>query len=197
MAILSQFQRVKRMIDPTGSANGRLEFAIMTSKEGKATHNQNGEDSPKSPPVVSVPINLSLPFAVMGGTTQYYLVSREQIENLRIGTDLGESKMYGLSVGVCLTVGGLLIPIYHNHQTATRLISFLWAALFAFAAFAFYFYKKDKKLKAKRESEFNEILAARQTISVPPAVPTESQMPDTGEKTLFRRAQVPRHPSAR
>lgn len=166
----------------------------MTSKEDKATRNQNGEDSPKPPPAVSVPINLSLPFAVMGGTTEYYLVSREQIENLRIGTDLGESKMYGLSVGVCLTVAGILIPLYHNNQAATKLFSFLWAALLAFAACAFYFYKKDKKLKARRESEFNEILTTSQTISVAPAVPTESQILPTGVKNW--RAQFPRHPTA-
>jgi hypothetical protein len=166
------------------------DFTIMTSKEDKPAQKQNREDSE-----VSVSINLGLPVRVSGGAMEYYLVSKERIENLRIGTDLGETRTYGFSVGVCLTIIGVLISHYLSRQPATKLIPFLWSALFAFTALAVYLYRKDKKIKAKRESDFSEILTATKTITTPHVPMSESKTPEPSEKN-FLRAQIARQRNA-
>jgi len=173
-----------------------LDFTIMTSNEDKRAQKQDREDSESPAPAVSVSINLGLPVRVSGGAMEYYLVSKERVENLRIGTDLGETRMYGFSVGVCLTILGILIPLIIHHQAATKLISFLCAALFLFGALAVYLYTKDKELKARRESDFNEILNASKPITTPPMILSEGQTPEPSEKSFLHRAQIARQRNA-
>ena len=95
---------------------------------------------------------------------EYYLLTRDKIENIKAGTDSGETKMYGISVGVCLTIISILIPLYVAGLTNTRIISFLWVGLLAFAAFAYYLFGKDRKLKASRDNNFNDILTKSKTV---------------------------------
>jgi hypothetical protein len=164
----------------------------MASKEDKPAQELDRDDSASA---VSVPIHLGLPVTVSGGPMEYYLVPKERIENLRLGTDLGESRTYGFSVGVCLTIMGILISHYLSGQPAPKLIPFLWSALSAFVALAVYLYRKDKKIKAKRESDFSEILNATKAITMPPVLTSDDPMPDPSDKN-FLRAKIQQHRDA-
>jgi hypothetical protein len=115
-------------------------------------------------PGMSFPANVTLPVNIMADTTDYYLLTRDKIENLKAGTDSDESTMFGFSLAVCLTVGGILIPLYVTGAPHTLLVPFLWAALFLFAVLSVYFFRRWRALKDKRETQFSDILSKSRTI---------------------------------
>ena len=99
-----------------------------------------------------------------------YLLTKDKIQNIRAGASSDESTMFGVGVGVCLTILGVLVPLYITGDQAKtgRLIPFLWATLLFFAALTAYFAKKWYRLRADSDKTFKEILDNSKTVIVYP-----------------------------
>jgi hypothetical protein len=100
----------------------------------------------------------------MADDTNYYLLTRDKIDNLKAGTDSEEGTWLGITVGACLAIVGILIPLYVTGQTNTQLIPFMWATFLFCAGAAVRLFFKWQKFRTKREKQFNDILNKSKTI---------------------------------
>jgi len=123
-------------------------------------------------PTATAPAQVGIPYDIRASadTMTQYLLTKDKIQNIRAGVASDESTMFGLGVGVCTAILGVLIPLYVTGGQANTggLIPFLWAALAAFAVLSFYFGKKWRRLRKDSDTIFQDILDKSKTILVFP-----------------------------
>jgi hypothetical protein len=115
-------------------------------------------------PAMSFPANVTLPVNIMADTTDYYLLTRDKIENLKAGSDSDESTWFGACFAVLLFAAGILITIYAGHAPHTMLTPFLWFAFIGSAALMVFFYRRLTRLRRERKERFDEILTKSKTV---------------------------------
>jgi hypothetical protein len=97
-----------------------------------------------------------------------YLLTKDKLHNIRAGVGSDESTMFGVAVGVCSAILGVLIPLYISGDEARtgRLVAFLWAVLVPCAILAVYFGRKWQKLRQDSDRVFDDILKNSKTVIV-------------------------------
>lgn len=125
---------------------------------------------------MSFPANITLPVNIMAEDTDYYLLTRDKIENLKGGGDSDESTWFGACLAVCLLAVGILIPLYINATPHTLLIPFLWFMAIGSAGMTIYFHKRLTRLREERKERFEAILKKSKTV-VTLASTNQSQPP--------------------
>lgn len=136
----------------------------MEQNEQPQPQPQNSGLTSPLPPGVFFPANVTLPVNIMADTTDYYLLTRDKIENLKAGSDSDESTWFGACFAVVLFAAGILIAIYAGNAPHTMLTPFMWFTLLGSAGMMVFFHKRLQALRKERRERFDEILTKSKTI---------------------------------
>jgi uncharacterized membrane protein (DUF441 family) len=113
----------------------------------------------------NIQTGIELSYDIKAPPMVMYLLTKELLKSLRKESASDELTMFGVSIGVVLTIAGVLIPLYiGNIAPHTQLIPFLWAVLVAFGAMAYYFGRKWQRIRGKDDKEFDEVLENSATV---------------------------------
>jgi hypothetical protein len=130
----------------------------------------------KDEPGLLVQAKIAMPFDIKTGAMNMFLLTKDKVENLKAGNSSDESTAFGISVGVFLALGGILVPLYVSGTAMGRLIPFLWAMTLTSLGASIYLGRKWSALRRKRKREFAEILENSVSVALVPTQET-TQLP--------------------